>query len=385
MKICLLTDFYYPRTGGIPNQVYWLAKQLASMKNEVLIITTAGQKRQLEKMENLTVIRLPFAVLQALLFSREELEEQLLSIFRELKPDILHAHHAFSSLGTISGKIGKKIGVPAVLTNHSIPPDYSVLKTFWRALGIFGAKTIYRNLEYYDAIIAVSPIAADFISCFYKGPIYIVPNGIDVQKLQKIESSRDEFGLSENDFVIIHVGRPSIRKGFEITLLITKMLKDKIPNLRVFLIGPTGVYKRMLASSAERLGISDIVEIPGFLSWEETMKLYKIADVLLHPSMGGESFGIIFLEAMAMGLPIVVAGSGEGAKWIIRLTKSGIYIPNLNPTMITKVLLFLYRNPNMRKKFGKRGKKYVKFFDIRRIARKTLEIYKRVIHEERKR
>lgn len=384
MRICLLSDFFLPQYGGVPYHVLWLARSLRKRGHKVTVVTTTpGPSRE----DGIPVVRLRGAgVTSSLLFRQRRIAQVLAEVLENLSPDVAHAHHAFSTLGTVTPLAAREVSVPSVLTNHSIPMGYMPLKSFWRVMSHLGSQTIYKSLRHYDAIIAVSPVAAEYISDYvagFRGRIRIIPNGIDLDEFERAgEGRREEFGLDDEDFVVLQVGRADIRKGFELGILVTSLLKRLVPRIRLVIVGARAFHD-VLSDLSRALGVEDNVRLMGFLKRDKLIRLYKCADVLLHPCYGGESFGIVFLEAMAAGIPIVSAG-GDGLYWLVKRLNVGLYYERLSPLQIARGLLRLYRDESLRRRLGERGRRLVRIFSMERIAEKVEFVYREVIeqHEE---
>jgi len=376
LRVLLASSFFYPRYGGVEYHVEGLARTLKKLGHEVIIITNSGSTG-VEVYKDIPVIRISFKSL-GLLPATKLLLSKFKEIYKIIKPDIIHAHHAFSFLGLYSGKLAKELSIPSLLTNHSLPPFYEGLEPFWKMLANgLSLHEPFKYIQYYDAVLSVSRISAKFISHFYRGKVFVIPNAIDVSEFE-IKVKRDELGVPEDVPVILTVGRASPKKGFERALAAFHYVVKTIPTARLYVIGPSGKYLSWLKKLAQILKVEENVYFLGFVPRETLIKMYKIADVFLHAAYGGESFGIVLLEAMAAGKPIV-ATAGDGLKEILEKSNSGFCIESGNPMEISKAIIKLIKNPELRLRLGRNGKRFVEQFSWDKVAERILTMYKSLI------
>jgi len=376
LKIVLASSFFYPRYGGVEYHVEGLAKTLKRLGHEVIVITNSGSTG-VEVYKGIPVIRISFRSF-GLLPASKLLLNKFRRIYQNLSPDIIHAHHAFSFLGLYSGKLAKELSIPSVLTNHSLPPFYEGLEPFWKVIANgLSLHEPFKYIQYYDSVLSVSKISAKFIAHFYRGKVLVIPNAIDISEFN-IEAKRDELGIPEDVPVILTVGRASPKKGFERALAAFHYVIKHIPNARLYVVGPSGRYLSWLKKLAQILRIEENVYFLGFVPRETLIKMYKIADVFLHAAYGGESFGIVLLEAMAAGKPIV-ATAGDGLKEILEKSNSGFCIESGNPMDISKAVIKLIKDPELRLRLGRNGKRFVEQFSWDKVAERILTVYKSLI------
>ncbi|MEX0568778.1 MAG: glycosyltransferase, partial [Candidatus Njordarchaeota archaeon] len=310
MHICLTTDFFWPEIGGVQTHVYDLARTAIKAGHRVTVITTVLSERKIEIREGIRVIRVAYPRYAGIL-EPSGLKDRLKKIFSKIKPDIVHAHHAFSPMGISTGWASKELGLPVVLTNHSIPIGYEAFKDVWNVISrIISLYPVLDNITKYDAIIAVSKLAAEFIRLFYKGYIKIVPPPIG-DDFFDVEATKEDIGFSNDDKIVLFVGRLDPKKGLEFALHAFRYVTLSEPKAKLCIVGPgSKTYRGIIQGLAERWGIGDNVIFIGKVSREMLKKFYVASDVFIFPSIGGESFGIVVLESMAAGTPVVAAVGG---------------------------------------------------------------------------
>lgn len=380
MKVLVLTDFFYPRYGGVAAHVHGLTRALKLYYNDIkpVILTSAGNRKEVASFDGIPVIRFPYSIETTLMFNLERVTRELKYIISEIKPDLMHVHHAFSPMGISIPWISKSLKIPAILTNHSIPMGYYITRKVWYGLGRFLRTYSYlKSLRHYKHVIAVSHLAADFISKFYHGKITIIPNAIFTDEFN-VNVDRRDLGISDDEYVILMVGRASIKKGFELAIISMRRIVKALPNVHLYIIGLTGWQKNMVEKMAKLMKLENNIHVLGYVPRSELIKYYKAADIFLHTAYGGESFGIVLLEAMASGTPIV-ATSGDGLKHVLEKSGAGVCLDYPSPSMISEVVLRILMNDELRRKMSINALKYVKRYSWKIIIKDIVRIYSEVL------
>jgi len=354
MRIALVSDWYYPKIGGVASHMHHLALKLREMGHEVAIVTNnrkTGKEEELEK-NGIELIRIPGMVSPILdvnisysLKSTRELNE-FLSDF-----DVVHSHHAFTPLALKAAKAGREMGRATVLTTHSI--SFAHESKLWEALGL--TFSMFSNyLRYPHKIIAVSKAAKAFIGHFTDTPIEIIPNGVDDKLFTPNwdkEEIKAEFGIE--DRVVLYVSRMSYRKGPHVLLNAFSEIEDAT----LVMVG-SGEMLPFLRAQAKFLRIGDRVKFLGYVDGKMLPKIFGMADIFVLPSITAEAFGIVILEAMASGLPVIATDVG-GIPEIIKESESGLLVPPGNELELRKAIQKLLLDDNLREWFGSNGRKAV--------------------------
>ncbi|GAI20304.1 unnamed protein product, partial [marine sediment metagenome] len=144
----------------------------------------------------------------------------------------------------------------------------------------------------------------EFANGHMSGHYTIIPNGVDLEHFSPDVLPIDEF--CDGKVNILFVGRLEKRKGLNYLLEAYRQAKREVPNCRLIVVGPGTRLRNKYEKHIMRKGIRDVVFV-GFAGYDELPRYYKTADIFCAPATRGESFGIILLEAMAMGKPIVAS------------------------------------------------------------------------------
>lgn len=203
------------------------------------------------------------------------------------------------------------------------------------------------SLEESDCVLAVSQYTKDrIIAQDFKSPqrVLIFPNTYDEKQfyLKEKESHliRERHGISQNDFLLISVGRlcrSEKYKGHEIVMRAVKALLVKNPNLKYLIVG-SGDLRRELEEMSLSMGIKNQIIFAGRVSQEELPDYYRASDLFIMPSTG-EGFGIVYLEAMACGLP-VIAGNQDGSVDALKNGELGVLVDPYSVDEIEKAIQY---------------------------------------------
>jgi len=223
--------------------------------------------------------------------------------------------------------------------------------------------------------IAVSKPAMDFASRYVPGPYDIIPNGIDLERFNGNVLPIEQF--CDGKINILFVGRLEKRKGLCYLLKAYRQVKKGFPQSRLIIVGPGTRFRRKYEQQVRDDGLADVVFV-GHVSHDELPRYYKTADIFCAPATGQESFGIVLLEAMALGKPIV-ATSIEGYASVMTHGREGWLVPPRNDRELARALLSLMSDGALRRQMGDRGLATAREYDWEKIARRVLDYYQKVL------
>ncbi len=215
--------------------------------------------------------------------------------------------------------------------------------------------------------------------------IDIVPNGVHAEKLafdfspQEAVAFRAHYALPE-ERLIFFVGRMVSEKGVHVLLEALPRVRAQYYAAKLVIVG--GGYKDHLVQYAQALGISPQVFFTGFIPDDVLLRLYKVIDVACYPSLY-EPFGIVALEAMAAGVPVVVSDAG-GLKEVVEHDVSGTVTAAGNPDSLAAGIVRVLKDPGHAQWMAQNAARRVReVFNWSRIAAQTGDIYERVWSEYR--
>ncbi len=223
----------------------------------------------------------------------------------------------------------------------------------------------------------MSELAMDCISKHFPGYYDIIPNGIDLEHFSPEVSPIDKF--RDGKLNILFVGRLEKRKGLNYLLKAYKQVKQEIPNSRLIAVGPGTRLRRKYEKQVKQSGLEDVFFV-GYVSYDELPRYYKTADVFCAPAIGWESFGIILLEAMAIGKPII-ASNVEGYACLVTHGVEGWLVPPRDDKALAQALIPLLRDESLRQKMGAKGRLKAREYAWEHIAQRVSDYYVRVLSE----
>jgi phosphatidylinositol alpha-mannosyltransferase len=224
--------------------------------------------------------------------------------------------------------------------------------------------------------IAVSPAAARLAARYFPGTYEVIPNGIDVARFAAPASC--PIALQGERPAILFVGRFEPRKGLDVLLEAFARLKPRHPALRLVVVGDgprRPAYERWVAERA----VPD-VSFVGRVSGAELPAYYQHATVYCAPNTGNESFGIVLLEAMAAGCP-VVASSIAGFAAVLTHEAHGLLTPPRDPAALAAALDRLLGDAALAARYTAAARSHVEQYDWPTVADRVLAYYGRLLSQ----
>ncbi|HID93237.1 MAG TPA: glycosyltransferase family 1 protein [bacterium (Candidatus Stahlbacteria)] len=356
MNILIASDNYYPRPGGISEHIYHVAKELRKLGHNVKILTTHhGRSKSTEDIIRIG-IALPF-------FSNWSFTRLAVGInvrgkvkrfMKRNKFDIVHVH-------------GLTPFLPLYALRYS---DAKNVATFHVAFETFGLYTLFRKLlknyhQKIDAAVAVSKVAEKSMQMYFPGEYRIIPNGIDIERFNPNVKPFDEL---KDGFNVLFVGRFEPRKGLIFLIEAFPKVLAEAKDARLIIVG-SGNIKAIIPPK-----IRKHVYVVPYARPEDIPRYYVSADVFVSPAIAKESFGIVLLEAMASGRP-VIASDIPGYRCAMKEGEGGIFVPPKDPDSIARAILELYNNPNLRRELGIKGRKHATLYSWNKVAKKLEALY----------
>jgi len=362
LKIGIVSPYGYPHPGGVNEHVRFTYEAMTRMGHDVWIITSKyGRERESEG----HIIRLGTGwaapangsvgrVTLGLRFKRQAREVLEANDF-----DVLHFHEPFVPF--LSPTVLDQSKTVNVATFHAFggfSPSYWIGKRFAGRLA-----------DRLHGRIAVSGAARHFISRYFPGEYEIIPNGVDLDRYTQAEPYEN---LRDGTLNILFVGRFEERKGLIHLLKAYNRLRKRKVDARLLVVGAgpkLREYKRFVGLR----GIRD-VEFLGRVSDEEKVRYFASADIFCAPNTGQESFGIVLLEAMAAGVPIV-ASDIHGFKRVVERNVQGILVEPKNHRALAAALYKLARDPDLRHEMGDAGRARAPEFSWDRVTERIVDFY----------
>lgn len=366
-RVLHVTKAYWPHLGGVETVVRQLAEGAVSLGWEVKVLCL-GQEDQ-EICLNGVIVR---RVKTSGRLGSAPLSLKFFSEFKRLKDwaNIIHFHIP-NPMGEIAFLFsGKGTARTAMCTYHSDPVRPEWAASFYRPiLAAFVKKC--------DKVVATSPAYAQSSPILSRihVKVGIIPLGVDPSLFETIPNRYVESIKSKiNDAgspLALFVGRLVYYKGVDILLRAV----ESVPGLRLVILG-AGPMKEELVELTDKLGLQERVHFLSFLPPEEYSAIFYCADFLVLPSVERtEAFGLVALEAMAAGLPVITTELGTGTSYYNENGKTGMVVPPREVDELAKAMTKLANSAELRKEMGSRSKEQVNRFTVDRMLKSYLEAY----------
>jgi phosphatidylinositol alpha-mannosyltransferase len=372
LKIGLVLDASLDPTDGVQQYVISIGEWLRGQGHDVHYLVGQTARRDLPNVHSLarnvgvvfngnrTTIPLPP--------SRGKLRRFL----DDQRFDVLHVqtpHSPFMSQRLILGA-DKRTAV--IGTFHILP--YGWLPSIGnRLLGVW----LGPSLKRFDEIVSVSVAAAGFANQSFGIQTDVLPNVIDYRRFSQAEPLP---AYDDDRLTILFLGRLVPRKGCQLLLEAINLLKNEdLPAFRVVICG-RGPLESKLKQYVEQKGLSAKVEFTGFVSEADKPSYYASADISVFPSSGGESFGIVLLEAMAGGRSAVLAGDNPGYRSVMSPRPELLFNAKEAAELAAKLRQYL-TNSSKRRQMAAWGGGYAAGFDVDTVGRKLLKVYERALRK----
>lgn len=305
MKIGLVCPYNLFKGGGVQECVFMMQRELAKRGHNVLILTPQARS-QAEVLPNYVRVLGTASDMKTPLHTTAQVSisldtRQLDELLKAEQFDLLHFHEPWVPL--LARQILGRSDAKNVATFHAKLPDTMMSKALEKVVTPY-TKSVLKHL---DALTAVSDAAADYVRGITERNVEIIPNGIDVSKFKTLHVKPAQ--------TIFFVGRLEKRKGVKYLLQAFALLQTSQPDVQLIIAGD-GPDREKLEELSDELELKNIT-FTGYISDEQKMKYLSQAGVFCSPALYGESFGIVLLEAMAAGIPIV-AGDNPGYATVMR-------------------------------------------------------------------
>lgn len=367
-KVALISDWYLPRIGGLELHLRDLARELNRRGHDAHIIcSTPGEGGD----DGITVHRLGLPLMPFLNTIRSpEAFDRLEQILRAENFDIVHAHTAISPLALAGLYVARKLGIPSLLTEHSVLRGAGNL--FLRAADLLAFWTSWPTV-----MTAVSEfVAAELRNLSGQSDIHVLHNATRIEDWQTevgMKGQQPESPAHPAELRVTSVMRFTKRKApCDIVRMIPEVLARLPESLRpTFTIIGDGPERKNVERQAQLLGVSKYLELPGFLPRHEIRKVLSRSAVFILPTQK-EALSIVAIEARAAGLP-VVARASNGVSEVIRHGVHGFLAPTTEA--FVDHLVELLRNPQLRAEISARTRQGLERFGWDQAIERHMKVY----------
>jgi glycosyltransferase involved in cell wall biosynthesis len=377
----LFCNFEYPPLGGGGGFVNALLAEELAKRHEVTVLTSQGLGLAGETQENgVRIVRVP------VFFRRQETAANMASMFvylpmgiragkqllKRTAYDVINTHFVLPT-GPVGDYLAHFARIPHVLTVHggdlydpskwTSPHRHGMLRVWIRYL-----------LRRADQIVGQSRNTLDNLHRFYDpaSNAVLIPLGIRRPRIETV--SRQRYGFSDNAVLLVTIGRLVARKAVD--QLITLMTRLSATDTHLLIMG-SGPQEQPLRKTAQQLQISERIHFFGQVEEAEKFQLLSLSDIYLSASQH-EGFGLVFLEAMACGLPVLCYDHG-GQTDFLENERTGYLIKLNDRQSLTEHCRQLIEQVETRRHMGEYNRRKVEDFFIDRCATRYEDLFTQVV------
>ena len=382
MRIAFFTNCYKPLINGVVTSIVSLKEAYERKGHEVYIFAPkvedyVDQEKNVFRYRSVNLtskVKYPIPI---------PLSFRAKKVITEFNPDIVHVHHPFV-LSSQAIMYGKKLGIPKILTLHTQYERYAYyIAPIPERLTQEAIKMIIYNLAYkIDCITTPSESMKELIRSYgVKNRIEVIPNAIELNSFKekdelKCLEIKKRYNLKEDDKIILYVGRIAQEKSIDKIIEALAIIKGRgISRAKLLIVG-NGPAMEELRQLVQSLGVEEEVIFTGAVGNEEIQHYYKIAYLFTIASIS-ESFGIVIIEALASGIP-VLAVRAPGAVDIITDGVDGLLTED-DVEQFASALEKLIREPELREELSQEVLKTSEQYSINVISERMLNLYREVI------
>ncbi|WP_018084812.1 glycosyltransferase family 4 protein [Desulfurispora thermophila] len=390
MRVLMLSWEYPPKSvGGLAQHVYDLTRALVKQGVEVHLVTlAAGGVPAEEIVHGVRVYRVEPYNLSAHNFVNwaTQMNIALLEkiIYLQQKMGgfaLVHAHDWLVAFAARAVKHALRIPLLATIHATEYGRNYGLHTDMQRQISDIEWWLCFEAWK----VICCSHYMRGEVRHVFQLPedkVIVIPNGVDVSNFSTVSTqARREHYAAPDEKIVFYVGRLVREKGVQVLLDAAPQILRHYPQAK-FVIAGRGQYEGTLRYQAEQMGIAHRIYFTGYVDDALRNSLYKWASVAVFPSLY-EPFGIVALEAMAAGTPVVVSDTG-GLSEIVRHGVDGLKAYAGNPASLAEMILQILHNDELAERLRQTAyRRVVEQFSWSQIAARTAEVYRQVVEAGR--
>jgi 1,2-diacylglycerol 3-alpha-glucosyltransferase len=390
LRIGFFTDSYLPATHGVEVSIETFRRNLERAGHQVFVYAPAvpgytDSNRRVFRMKSIRVIDTPEMRLAFPVVEHGNIRE-----LTQFPLDIVHAHTPFT-VGLLGKYIATHQHVPIIYTHHTHYPEYAKAYLKERVVLPFLAKSLsawFSNIS--DAVIAPSPKIKALLRAYgVQKPIYILPTGIRLQQFRRTRTSarraralRRRLGIVPGAEMLVFVGRLGREKNIEFVIRAFAELRKRRREVTLVLVGD-GPIRDQLESLATRLALKNATIFTGSVSHAEIASYYQAADLFVFSSLT-DTQGIVVLEAIASGLP-VVALRDEAFTSMVKNGRNGFLLrPDASHALFARRVAAVLENQTRWRQFSAASVRIAREFSEEEQARRLTRVYDKCVSRRRR-
>jgi 1,2-diacylglycerol 3-alpha-glucosyltransferase len=384
LHIAFFTNTYLPIVSGVVRSVESFREALTKQGHNVFIFAQSNDEYEDKDpfIFRYPSFSLPIQTDVPAIIPVSPFVEQLLPF---IKPDVIHTHHPFL-LGQTAARRAEELSIPLVFTFHTQYTEYThyfplpqeIIQEFLKDAIQNWLKEFMQRCQH---IVIPSESMKEILVTDYglRDLFTVIPTGLNLEPYRHADGKaiRSREGW-QDDIVLVSMGRLAMEKNWQNVLQAAQKVHRDHPEMRLVIIGD-GPEKSELQELAAELGIAERVTFTGELLFADIPAYLKAADLFMFASVT-ETQGLVTMEAMAAGLP-VVAVDASGTRDIVENGKQGFLVPD-DPDALADSVNRLLASPEKMKKFQRSALKKAKTFDMENCSKHLVKVYEQAIQDK---
>ena len=380
MRVVMVSDVYFPRINGVSTAIQTYRQALRAHGVEVhLVAPDYGSPEPESWIKRVAARPVPgdpedrLVRWRAMHRAVEEAVDHGCDLIHVQTPFVAHYAAGFSA---------RRYGVPVIATYHTLFEEYlkhyaPLVPAAWlRGLARSFSR---RQCNVLDAVIVPSRAIHERLGEYgVTTPMHILPTGISLERAEgdARQNFRARFGIDAARPVALFVGRVAHEKNIAFLLDVVDLARESVPDILLVIAGE-GPALAALRKSVHDRGLDGSVQFIGYLDRKTDLPAcYAAADVFVFASRT-ETQGLVLLEAMAAGLPVVALA--EMGTVDILGARRGALVPDDNPALFAQSLTRVLRDPDLRRVLGREGRSYAAEWSDDALAGRLAELYRKVV------
>ncbi len=379
MRVLFVSDVYFPRVNGVSTSIRTFRQDLRSRGIEALLVAPAYESGAGPEADDADIIRVPSSGIPGDPEDRRMNWGALKAALADpkLRPDVIHIHTPFIAhyAGT---QLARSAKIPCVATYHTFFEEYlhHYVPILPRPIGRMLARKFTRSqCDDVQALIAPSDPMRDVLTAYgVRTPIHVLPTGLAADRFVPGDGARfrASAALPPDRPIVMYVGRVAYEKNIHFLIEVFARLRQEIPRA-LFVIAGEGPARESLRQMVTRLGLVDDVHFAGYLDRDTALlDCYAAADVFVFASRT-ETQGLVLLEAMAQGAPIVSTAE-LGTRSILR-PECGAIVVQEDLAAFTCAAVRVLQDPGLRARLAEQGRTYARTWSSTVMAGRLAELY----------